>query len=151
MNDRNVGTRTLDLYRVKSEVKPLQPFSCLAFPFSHLPKTAVKQPIFGDVTSFVSVNGCNPHFLLTGFRHTPERDCFALSPGYAEQCRNEILWAQNWQNSMILIGSYAKSNAHPRVMQSKNAIKAAASALLWIHTRRFRAPLRTRLMGRYVD
>ena len=55
---RHVGTRTPDLYRVKSEVKPLQPYSCLAFPFSHLPKIALKQPIFGDelVTSFVQVN-----------------------------------------------------------------------------------------------
>src|SRR2546422_11141570 len=41
-------------HEIKSEVKPLQPFSCLAFPFSETRKTPLKQPIFGDelVTSF---------------------------------------------------------------------------------------------------
>ena len=70
---RHVGTRTPDLYRVKSEVKPLQPFSCLAFPFSEIRKTALKQPIFGDelVTSSVLANRWNPHFLQRGFRHAP--------------------------------------------------------------------------------
>jgi hypothetical protein len=36
------------------EVKLLQPFSCLAFPFVPPRKTNLKQPIFGDelVTSF---------------------------------------------------------------------------------------------------
>jgi hypothetical protein len=72
--------RTPDLYRVESEVKPLQPFSCLAFPFSQPAKTALRQPIFGDelVTSFVRVNRCHQHFLQRGFRHTPEHDCLAL-------------------------------------------------------------------------
>src|SRR5712691_5214414 len=72
IHGRHVGTRTPDLYRVKSEVKRLQPFSCLAFPFSHLPKTDLKQPIFGDelVTSSVQIVPYNPHFLLEGFWHT---------------------------------------------------------------------------------
>jgi hypothetical protein len=35
-------------HEIKSEVKPLQPFSCLAFPFLHTRKTALKQAIFGD-------------------------------------------------------------------------------------------------------
>ncbi len=58
MDDRHVGTRTPDLYRVKSQVKPLQPFSCLAFPFSETRKTPLKQPILGDelVTSFLQIN-----------------------------------------------------------------------------------------------
>jgi hypothetical protein len=49
---------TPDLYFVKLEVEGLQPFSCVAFPFSHLPKTAPEPPIFDDelVTSFVRVN-----------------------------------------------------------------------------------------------
>ncbi len=68
-----MGTRTPDLYRVKSEVKPLQPFSCLAFPFLHTQKTALKQAIFGDelVTSFVWIGNENPHFVQIGFRHSP--------------------------------------------------------------------------------
>jgi hypothetical protein len=67
-----VGTRTPDLYRVKSEVKLLQPFSCLAFPFSQPRKTALKPPIFGDelVTSFVQINLSDPYFLRKGFWHT---------------------------------------------------------------------------------
>jgi len=70
-NGRHVGTRTPDLYRVKLEVKRLQPFSCLAFPFSHLRKTALKQPIFGDelVTSFVLISPLQPEFLQGGFWH----------------------------------------------------------------------------------
>ena len=72
MDDRHVGTRTPDLYRVKSEVKLLQPFSCLAFPFSQPRKTALKPPIFGDelVTSFVRINLSDPYFLRKGFWHT---------------------------------------------------------------------------------
>src|SRR6266849_1837036 len=71
-NGRHVGARTPDLYRVKSAVKPLQPFSCLAFPFSHCAKTAPKQPVFGDelVTSFVLVSASKHHSLLKGFWHT---------------------------------------------------------------------------------
>ncbi len=57
IHGRHVGTRTPDLYRVKFEVNNPKPFSCLAFPFSGLPKRALKRPIFGDelVTSFVRV------------------------------------------------------------------------------------------------
>src|SRR3989442_10240894 len=53
-----VGTRTPDLYRVNFEVKRLQPFSCLAFPFCNNPENSLKWPIFGDelVTSFRLVN-----------------------------------------------------------------------------------------------
>ncbi len=53
-SDAYSGPSKSDLYRVKGAVKPLQPFSCLAFPFSETRKTPLKRPIFGDelVTSF---------------------------------------------------------------------------------------------------
>jgi hypothetical protein len=34
LNGRPVRARTADLYRVNSEVQELNPFACLAFPFS---------------------------------------------------------------------------------------------------------------------
>jgi hypothetical protein len=41
--------------------------------------------------------------------------------------------------------------AHPGVRQRKNAIKAAASTLLWIYTTRFLAQRPTPSVGKYVD
>jgi hypothetical protein len=72
----DLRTQTRDLYRVNFDVNNLKPFSCLAFPFSHLPKTALKRPIFGDelVTSFVQIKLSKPRFLQTGFWHRPERN-----------------------------------------------------------------------------
>jgi hypothetical protein len=43
-----VGTRTPDLYRLKNEVKSLNPFACLAFPVPTPTKKAPICPSFGD-------------------------------------------------------------------------------------------------------
>jgi hypothetical protein len=43
MNDRNVGTRTLDLYRVNFEVSNLKPFPHLAFPRFAIAENRSKQ------------------------------------------------------------------------------------------------------------
>jgi ketosteroid isomerase-like protein len=69
---RRLRSQTRDRYRVNFDGKNVEPFSCLAFPFSQPTKTALEWPIFGDelVTSSLGLNQCKPHFLQRGFWHT---------------------------------------------------------------------------------
>src|SRR2546428_7743051 len=74
-------------HEIKSEVKPLQPFSCLAFPFSETRKTPLKRPIFGDelVTSFCADKPqeaqFGKHIFRTPRRRTSRTDLGSPRPG----------------------------------------------------------------------
>ena len=56
-----------------AEVKPIQPFRCLAFPLLRPQKTALKRLILGNelVTSFIWIGNETPHFVQIGSRHSP--------------------------------------------------------------------------------
>jgi hypothetical protein len=70
---------TPDLYRVKNEVKKLNPFACLAFPVLTSPKKAPKYSSFGDelVTTF---SHTQPHPRRGSLCDSAEIDTQANSP-----------------------------------------------------------------------